>query len=424
MKKISLNKKIEYGQVIPLVVLMLFVIIGMVALIVDGGSIMSNRRTAQAAADAGALAGAQRACQGFGDAIPVAQSYAINNNASTAIATVIGTEVTVQTTVENDSFFANIFGDATLEASAQATAGCYGVRGSSPLPLALNCREKPIGGGPFDPAYGCQMQTISWDLLGPLVDPNWNPPSERKTSIPIADFDGNVRIFHKSGTNVVDSLGIPPEQLYIIIDSEKICIEEDPADGDVYCDLDGDGKQDIITGGNRGWMYLTADTSNIDDWIGNPPPSITVSGHTWLSGKPGTTASMYLKMISRGYAGRVVLIPVYNSLCDGDPRTNSACVSVAHAFPWPPQPAGGDDFSEIRNKTLNYHILTFEPFYITCVSKSGDCPGYEYAQDLAPGQFKSGGVLEGFFLTDVDVSPDTTTGCEINLGNCVISLSN
>ena len=76
MKKFLIKNKLETGQVIPLVVLMIFVIIGMVALILDGGSIMSNRRTAQAAADAGALAGAQRVCLGKSDAKSVAEYYA------------------------------------------------------------------------------------------------------------------------------------------------------------------------------------------------------------------------------------------------------------------------------------------------------------------------------------------------------------
>ncbi|MBE0698523.1 MAG: hypothetical protein IH586_16525 [Anaerolineaceae bacterium] len=58
MKKYHINNMLEKGQVIPLVIVMFLVIIGMVALIIDGAAVMSNRRTAQAAADAGALAGA------------------------------------------------------------------------------------------------------------------------------------------------------------------------------------------------------------------------------------------------------------------------------------------------------------------------------------------------------------------------------
>ena len=107
MKIFQENNKFEKGQVIPLVVVMFFVIIGMVALIVDGGAIMSNRRMAQAAADAGALAGAQRACLGFTDAKAVAEYYAtVNNDATTALATVVNKQVTVNATVQHTSFFA------------------------------------------------------------------------------------------------------------------------------------------------------------------------------------------------------------------------------------------------------------------------------------------------------------------------------
>jgi len=124
MKKFQNKNKLETGQVIPLLVVMIFVIIGMVALILDGGAIMSNRRTAQAAADAGALAGAQRVCLGKSDAKSVAEYYAtVNNKATSALATVIDKCVIVEATVEHPSFFAKIFGEETLAASAEATAG-------------------------------------------------------------------------------------------------------------------------------------------------------------------------------------------------------------------------------------------------------------------------------------------------------------
>ena len=172
---------------------MLFVIIGMVALIVDGGAVMSNRRTAQAAADAGALAGAQRACLGYNDAKAVAEYYAtVNNNATTALATVVGKQVTVITTVEHPSFFARIFGDPTLEASAEAIAGCYGVRGKGVVPLSWRCWPND-GVGPFNDEYGCEMQTLNWKSVGPMVDPNWDPPSERVSSVSISDYDGNYK---------------------------------------------------------------------------------------------------------------------------------------------------------------------------------------------------------------------------------------
>lgn len=417
MKKYPRRRKLETGQVIPFVVLMLLVIIGMVVLILDGGFIMAGRRTAQAAADAGALAGAQRACAGESDAKTVAESYAVNNGASTAEATVNGMEVTVVAMVENPSFFAGIFGEDTLKASAEATAGCYGVSGKSVIPLAWNCRAPTAGGDPYPEEYGCQIQTLDWDLLEPLIEGT-------VSSVTISDFDGNENEYYLDGADIVDSMGTPPEQIYIIIESEKICIEDDPVNGVVQCDLDGDGKKELQLGGDRGWLYLTADTSNISDWVDEGPhPDITLSSHIWLSGKSGVSTNVYDKMIKSGFIGEVVLIPVYNYVCDGDPRTDSTCVAEAHASPPWPEFFGEDIFDEIRNKTLNYHIIAFEPFYVSCVSKKGDCPGYQLAQALSGGELKDGPVIEGFFLSDMDVSADSTQGCDINLGNCTISLS-
>jgi len=422
MKKNSIKDRLETGQVIPLIVLMLFVIIGMVALILDGGAIMSNRRVAQAAADAGALAGAQRACLGKPDAIAVAEYYALtNNNATTAVATLEGMQVTVNTTVEQPSFFAKIFGVETLKASAEATAGCYGVRGKAVVPLAWRC--KPPGEGPFNPEYGCQMQTLSWDLIGPMVDPNWNPPSQRTTSVRISDYGGTEKEYYMSGKSIVDIGGIPPEQIYIVIDSTKLCIED--GGDDFQCDLDGDGKKDITLGGDRGWLYLTKDTNSISKWIQDmgAHPDFTLVTHIWLSGKSGADVDVYIKMIDAGYVGEVVLIPIYNEICLNDPTVDISCVERAHAHPPWPEFFGVDIFTEMRNQVPYYHIIAFAPFYVSCIDKKGECPGFRYAQTLND-DLKDNPVIEGYFLSDYKVSPNATAGCDINLGNCTISLSN
>lgn len=416
MKRNSVRKKLELGQVIPLVVLLLVVIVSMVALILDGGSIMSNRRTAQAAADAAALAGAQRTCEGHADAVSVAESYAINNGATSAVATLDGTEVTVTATVENSSFFAKIFGIETLTAKADATAGCYGVSGKSVVPLAWYCKSPTVGEGPYPEEYGCQIQTISWYVIGSFINGGVD-------TVDIEDYEHNVVTYYRysDGTSLVDSEGNPPEQIYMIMESDKICIEDG---GDILCDLDGDGKKDIQVGGDRGWLYLTADTSNIGDWVDDGPyPDITLNTHIWLSGKSGVVTSVYSKMIDSGFIGEVVLIPVFNYYCEGDPRTDATCVEEANASPPWPEYDGEDDFSEIRNKSSNYHIIAFEPFYVSCISKKGDCPGFRLAQTLSGGELKDGPVIEGYFLSDMTVTPDSNQGCDINLGNCTISLS-
>lgn len=409
-KKVKENKKLENGQMIPLIVILFLVLIGMVALVTDGGVIMSNRRTAQAAADAAALAGAKRVCGGFSDASYIAEAFALDNGATAVDISLHTSEVSVQATVENTSFFSRVFGEENLTTAASATAGCYPPKGNAVVPLAWYCRANSVG-GPYDPAYGCQVQTISMNLIGPLV-------GGEVGSVRISDYSGNEREFYLNGTNVVDSAGNPPSQIYIIMDSDKVCLEDG---GEYQCDIDNDGKHDLQLGGNRGWLYLSADTSNIADSLNE---THNLPAHIWLSGKPGVTSSVFIKMTSWGFEGQVVLVPVYNHICDGDPRTDAACVNAAHASPPWPHFTGSDNFDEIRSKNDNYHIIAFEPFYITCIDKNGNCPGLNYAKDLNIVDKKDKiPVIEGFFLSDVKLTPDSTQSCSINLGNCQVSLS-
>jgi hypothetical protein len=400
MKKIIAKQKLEKGQVIPLVVVMLFAIIGMTALILDGGSVLSNRRTAQAAADAGALAGAKRACSGHSDGVVVGETYALNNGATTARATVNGTEVTVHTTVENPSYFAKIFGAETLQASAEATAGCYGVSGKAVMPMVVECRERALGQEeiPFPEYYGCQMQTLSWDILEPLLN----------GEVSSVVIDGVV--YHLDGTNIVDNTGKPPGQIYVLGGNDK-ALTYDLGGGEVK-----------TWRGDRGWVYLDVNKSAKDSILEGPQPNNNLNAHTWLTGDSGNMASNYGWMKS-DFVGEVVLVPLYNYVCvNGPSDENHYCVTEAHASPWP---SGEDDFSKMDkvNKT-NYHIVAFQPFYITCISKNGKpmCPGLDLSIEI--GEMKKDSVIEGFFLSDYPVSPDSSQGCDINLGNCTISLSN
>jgi len=369
MKKYFAEHTLEKGQVIPLVVVMLFAILGMTALILDGGSVLSNRRTAQAAADAGALAGAKRVCYGNLDGKVVAETYAYNNGATSANATVVGTEVTVNAVVENGSFFAKIFGVETLEASAEATAGCYGgVSDKAVLPMAVECRARALGQEeiPFPEEYDCQMQTLSWDLLEPLLN----------GEVSFVVIDGVE--FYLDGTSIVDSAGKPPGLIYTLGGNDKV-LTYDLSAGEVK-----------TWGGDRGWVYLIDQVGNeikpknIEEGLDyfNPP--------AWLKGKSGVTNSLYDDM--KKFVGEVVLVPLYDSY----------------------NPNGNE----------NYHIVTFQPFYITCIAKNKkpECPGRELAADLGLFDEKDS-VIEGFFLSDY-LSPDSSQGCDINLGNCTISLSN
>jgi hypothetical protein len=265
----------------------------------------------------------------------------------------------------------------------------------------------------------------------------------KETTITIDGIDYTV-----SGDNLIDeNTGRPPSKIYIVMD--KLPIKNDPKNPSDYievvckedlditdplyataivCDLNGDGRNDIEGGGNRGWLDLTnggGGTSDLRDWIKNGL-DFPITPHTWRSGEPGTTTPVY-EDVKTYRQGEVVLIPVFNAYCDDtDPLLNSACMAAAHASPWDPEPATGD--IDDKGSKPKFHIITFEPFYISCVhtKKKDDCPGFKWAQDL---NNTMGTVIrdntpsiEGFFITNYEVILDAEQPCLINMGNCEVSL--
>jgi len=413
----------EKGQVIPILVIGLFVSVIMAALLVDGGALMANKRQAQAAADAGALAGAQRLCTGQLDWKTVAETYAENYNGAThadANSNLEKTEVTVVAEITYSSFFASIIGYPTLTASADATAGCYTVRGSDVVPIAFYCRKDAIGEvNPTEGKYECVLWTLDWATqLSPIL---------KGSTVKIGEKD-----YYLVGTNIVDSDGKPPlKYQYIIIDDDKVnndvCESEG---GSIKCDIDvpPDGKDELKFGGNRGWLYLDGVNSILSYVKKGPKTAIEIVDHKWLSGDPGVEASIYGEMIT-AYAGKIVLVPIYNYLCPGDPRTDQTCIDEAHIPDWPPLPENGDDTQHVRSKSNNYHIIEFAPFYVSCVAKNdGDCPGFkEFQKILAADEpsidLKSQSVVEGYFISNYEVPIDPTHSCALDLGNCIIMLS-
>jgi type II secretory pathway pseudopilin PulG len=423
VRTILRKQNLEIGQVLPLVVLMMFSIIAMVALIIDGGMILSNRRTAQAAADAGALAGAQRACYGFNDAASVATNYAENNGATFVnLPLVTDSKVTVEATVTNESFFAKIFGINELSATATATSGCFSNRGKGVVPLAFHCQEGSIGDEHLNEHnYECIFTGLDWNTqLKPLLEGG------------TIQVDG--KYYSKNGHNFVDNDGNPIlSQIYIIMDTEKLC----KPDGSLECDLTGDGKNEIKDGGERSWLYVDVNINSLVQYLVNTGPvtPITHFSHIWLSGNSGSMSSGYIKM-KDDWEGNIVMVPIYNYYCDRNMGRNkdgefnfpddvAYCMQQAHKDPWPIEPADGDNFDHIRNDKGNYHIVTFAPFYISCISDKGECPGFQYVYKLNPDDVhKFDPVIEGYFVTDYwDLYLDSTSMCDIQVGTCIISLS-
>lgn len=436
MKNTNRFSKLEKGQVLPLVVVVVLALVAFAALLIDGGSIMLNRRTAQAAADAGAMAGARELCSASGASpLDVARNYALMNGAESANVQIVNGSVAVTTSVTNDSFFAKIFNENTLEAGAEAIAGCFSPGGKYLMPIAWSCRPSLGDTAPFDPGLDCKMMALDWPgLLGPLVGGN----------VSTIEIPGNDGSYKMDGNNIIHSdTGKPPKQIYIIMDKiasnqDTFCKEDldpsDPAyDLAITCDVDGDGKKDIEGAGNRGWLDLDnggGGAAQMKDWI-RYGTNFTVYPHTWLSGQPGAVTSVYQAI--RDYReGDVVWIPVFNAICDDRyPTSNSACMNAAHANPFPPEPASGD--IDLAGSAPKFHVIAFDAFYISCVhiQSSDRCPGFTLAQEMNPDPSNpkkslipdNTSTVEGFFLTNVDATLDPNQNCDVNLGNCLVSLT-
>jgi hypothetical protein len=423
MRKHLIIRKIEIGQVIPLVVLMMFVIIGFIALILDGGALMSNRRTAQAAADAGALAGARQICSGFSNLVAkeTAEKFAVEyNGATSATASADQRVVSVLASRQNDSFFAKIFSlfddEANydiLNANARAVAGCfYPSSGDHVLPISFWYNTPPKSAADTDcsdPTQPCEL--VSWDykeLLDKLRD------------LLITDQ--------------------PVKGLYFVADSAKVC--EKIVSGEIVC---YDLKQNA-SGGNRTWIDLgkVADKSQLTYVIQNGLNS-PIYMPAWINGETGEVTSVYrastfepLPKI-KGYTDlpyRMMYVPVYDLYCVSDPANNCSTDP-------------DDSFQYLVNTNQSaYRLVGFAPFVLTCTTAAGkcdksasfgeclpkntgvnttnqdQCPGYlGYLAGLGPKDKAAINTFEGYFVKNVPVDPSDAWGTDgVDAGLYLISL--
>ena len=143
--------KEQRAQTLILVALMLTVLLGFVALSLDGGNAYLQRRRMQNAADAGALAAARAKCMGtpadylaYGKALCESQD---NGGASCALAaTADGARAVASITV--GTWFARVLGINILTVSAAATGACSSSLGTGNL-LPITLPNTGFGPGKF-----------------------------------------------------------------------------------------------------------------------------------------------------------------------------------------------------------------------------------------------------------------------------------
>jgi len=439
MKKIRFFRKLEQGQIIPLVVAALFALIAMAALILDGGAIMVNRRQAQNAADAGALAGARAMCRGETTQIgPMVTYYTETVNSAELVEWHIDKsnvggieglsskgELVVTAGVEHDSFFAKIFGEELLRAEATGAAGCFPYQPMIVLPIAWACRPPAIGSDSED----CDILKLDYE--------DFEAVASKYITVPLPD---DVNPTEAEATAISDELfALYGNQIYLIMESEFMCEmqpDEDPQT--LVCDWVDDGidRNQLESGGNRGWLNLEGVSSgsvNLWDWI-EDGVSGDIHPHIWLNGIPGNRPPVYSSVETR--LDEVVWIPVFNFICDSNPDSKPICYDYAHNDPdigVPLNPGQDCIVVEGTTTTYYYHIVSFAPFVVTCArdQNKDECPGFTLAQESNPDPKKPGTSiigdeilsLEGYFIdiTTLPEGDDVHTGSDLGFYKAVLT---
>ena len=354
------------GQSLVIVTLLLFALMGMLALALDGGNGLFQRRIAQNAADAGALAGARELCVNGGDesaAEYVAVDYAIDRNGADAV-TIAWPEpgvIQVATVITFPTTFGNVLGMPEMTAHAVAAAGCFAPgAGEGILPVAWSCKAGD-----------------------PVVEPG------------VCDVNGY-------------------EGTFIIMDSETASTDHCYPIGLIDCDFDDDGQLDLLVGGDRSWLDVNgADNSGpgcagageLGCWI-EGGYSDTVFSHTWAPEQSGVAVGAIFDAAYDTYdpracttrCGATLILPVFDVSCDGDPQDPVSC-GLWH---------DGEDVmaggTPCPSGQSCFHIITFAGFVIDCVSTGPGatkaCPKKTEAMGFpGSGIDNNTRTIEGHFVT-------------------------
>ena len=455
--------KNETGQSLVLIAVMIFGLFVLAGLIVDGGNMYLNRRQAQTAADAAALAAALEYCINKGslaDADLVAQDYALEENQATqmidlspadnpdGIAPFIlidadSKNVKVAVELEHSTFFARVFGQDATIVEATASAGCYPpAAADSVIPVAWTCR--PPLPGVESTSDDCDYKSIPWGVMKEILDDLMAeipgcPQNNRRLCLtgkaPLLYYDSQTIAPEDVTREDVVFEPVYPEQVLQL----NIIMDALPLGADVYCttdsgqlasfcDLDGDGRIDW-TNSERSWLLLDKDSNQaqLDDIVRG---DITFGMFTpgWYPGRGGNIADVYHDAESF-VEGTPALIPVFEwgMICGSsvDPRLDC---ELADENDHVMKLAGNDP-------ETYFYVIGFAEFYVSCVADSPSkvCPGKEevIAKLTDAGlstmakDFKNEFSIEGYFLNGwVADNPELQTGeNQIDLGIYIITLT-
>jgi len=220
--------------------------------------------------------------------------------------------------------------------------------------------------------------------------------------------------------------------MYIIADSEDIEVETlCLPDGNVDCDLDGDGSDDLelLSGGDRSWLDLNAGgggAAELIDWIEGDYEDLFVRPHSWVPVQTGVTGSVY-DAVFDNILNKPVVMPIFDLFCpDGFPPQAGCPV---HA----PGEAGATygDLVISSDPQDYFHIITFSFWVTTCVDSAqhGPCPARAHLNTLLQqsglytnGEINSLKTMEGCFISGSATGIGGEPGQGIDTGLYVIFL--
>lgn len=396
MKELNRSKQ---GQILVIFVVALIGLLAFLALIIDGGTLFTNRRAAQNAADAGAMAGAAEKCipddyDPWTSPSQAAGSFVASNGAIMSGFGETTYGVTVTTQISATSYFAHLIGFPELTAQASAAANCCSpTSGVKVMPIGWFCEaaEDEVG----TPTY-CEGERFTLDEIEDKLE---NPPAD----------------------------GTLPDGLMILMDplghdetteENNWCISDG---GELPCDLDGDGLDDYSPSGARSWLDLNGvqgGVPDLEDWIDNGYPEEIIRG-TWVPAQTGLAADIF--NTAANHVDEIFAIPVFDRYCDGEPSSNC------------PELVDETDIILSEVGSMQYRLVGFAAFYISCVYKTNlsvECPANALFQEVIadkefsfPMQAKPP-TIEGYFVKGI--LPNIGGGdCEngIDTGAYVLFLS-
>jgi hypothetical protein len=420
------KSKRENGQTIVLIVVMIFGLLALSALVVDGGNAYLSRRQAQTAADAGALAGVQEKCINGKDDTQTGntiQKYVEAENDSTLEQWYIDSVtdyLVVEVSREHRNFFAQILGQPTTRVEAKAAAGCLSPgAGTGVLPIAWACHKPTLEEQTWSESEECVYKALENSELQLLLHGPY-----------LNDVPGPVVVDGVTYDAPFDFMSGYLPEIYVIMNSSDlptdlngICQSQG---GYMDCDINDDGKDDFQGSGDVSWLDLDGGGGSVDpNWITEGFTDGTLSPHMWIPSQTGVTTNIFINAITQKI-GEVVLVPVFNTFCNGHPLNEPVepgCVEAAHLVLGDPQPP----LTEIEVPTsasspIYYHLAGFAAFFVTCVDQPsvGNCPGHDAAVDqgIFPANTKT---VEGYFILGYPMELGSGNA-GVDLGVYVLSL--